>query len=128
MIKALSERNFLVYAAQHYTNSQCMVNQEFYDDLNRFKYIKRLFKRYRETGELKERLALNHIIVIYNVFEREAATRMLFFKLKGFYDCLVPFLVFLSYMPEQVHLSEVDTIRLTDITMDPSIVSILRKI
>ena len=103
MIEQLDETNALLYAAKHYDNPQCFDTLEFYEDLSRFKYLKRLFKRYEETGELKERLILNHLIVIYNVFGPEAGTRLLFLKLNGFYHYLKPFLELIGYMPETVY-------------------------
>lgn len=125
----LDESNFFIFAAHHYQNP-CFDTVEFYDDLQKLKYIKRLFNRYEETGDLKERLILNHIVVLYNVFGVEAATRMLFFKLEGYYHYLKPFLVLLNYMPEvifNIGLQGKD-IRSTDISMDPKIVDLLRKI
>ena len=76
----IDETNFMLYAARHYNNPSCFDTLEFYEDLNRFKYIKRLFSRYDESGELKERLILNHIIILYNLFGIDATTRLLFFK------------------------------------------------
>ena len=130
MITRLDETNFLLYAAKHYDNPSCFDTLEFYEDLNRFKYLKRLFSRYDETGELKERLILNHIIVLYNLFGVEAATRMLFFKLKEYYRYLKPFLVFLNYCPERVYCIGIEgkDIIVTDILMDPDIVKALRQI
>ena len=98
--------------------------------MNRFKYIKRLFNRYEETGELKERLIMNHLIVIYNIFGTEAATRLLFLKLRGHYHLLKPFLVLMGYMPEVVHSIGIEgrNIINSDISMDEKIVDILRKI
>lgn len=130
MIDKLDESNFLLYAAKHYDNPSCFDTLEFYEDLNRFKYLKRLFSRYDETGELKERLILNHIIVIYNLFGVEASTRMLFLKLKDYYHYLKPFLIFLNYCPERVVGIGIDnkTVITSDIIMDPLIVEALRKI
>jgi hypothetical protein len=130
MVEKLDETNFLLYAAKHYDNPSCFDTLEFYEDLNRFKYLKRLFSRYEETEELKERLILNHIIVIYNLFGVEPATRMLFFKLKGYYNYLKPFLVFLNYCPDKVYGIGLEnrTIVTSDILMDPVIVKILRGI
>jgi len=126
----LDESNFMLYAARHYDNPSCFDTIEFYEDLNRFKYLKRLLSRYEETGELKERLILNHIIVIYNLFGVSAATRMLFLKLKGFYHLLKPFLVFLNYCPDRVEKVGVEgtTIITSDIQMDETVVAALRKI
>ena len=87
MIETLDDSNFVLYAAKHYDNPQCYDVEEFHDDLKRFKYLKRLLGKYEDTGELRENLILNHIIVLYNVFG-EAATRMLFFKLVGYYSYL----------------------------------------
>ena len=126
----LDESNFFLYAAKHYDNPYCYDTIEFYDDLNRFKYLKRLFSRYQETGELKERLILNHIIVLYNLFGVEPTTRMLFLKLRGFDHYLKPFLVLLNYMPEIVRSIGIEgkDIISSDIRMDQNIVEKLRKI
>ncbi len=129
-LEKLDEGNFLLYAAKHYDNPSCFDTLEFYEDLNRFKYLKRLFSRYEETGELKERLILNHIIVVYNLFGVEASTRMLFLKLKDYYQYLKPFLVFLNYCPDKVIGIGIDnrTIVTSNIQMDLKIVEALRKI
>lgn len=126
----IDETNFLLYAAKNYDNPSCFDTLEFYEDLNRFKYIKRLFSRYEETGDLKERLILNHIIVLYNVFGVPATTRMLFFKLNKYYNYLIPFLVFLNYCPDKVFGIGLEgkTINISDIPMDQTIVAALRKI
>ena len=129
MIDKLDETNFLLYAAKHYDNPQCFDTLEFYEDLARFKYIKRLFNRYEEAGELKERLVLNHLTILYNVFGN-AATKMLFFKLDGYHHMLKPFIVLLGHMPEVIKGIGVQnkTIFSSDIHMDENIVQILRKI
>jgi hypothetical protein len=101
-MEALTDLNFMLYAAKHYNNPQCFDTIEFYDDLKRFKYIKRLLTLYQETGEIRERLILNHIIVLYNLFGITATTRMLFFKLYDYREQLKPFLVLLNYMPDKV--------------------------
>ena len=126
----LDETNFVLYAAKYYDNPSCFDTLEFYEDLNRFKYIKRLFSRYEETGELKERLILNHIIVLYNLFGVEATTRLLFFKLKGYYHCLVPFLFMLNYLPEKVCGIGIEgkNINTADIIVDPGVENALRGI
>jgi hypothetical protein len=102
MFEKLEETNFLLYAAKYYNNPQCFDTTEFYEDLKRFKYIKRLLNKYRKTGDLKERLILNHIIALGNVFGPTPTTRMLFLKLSGMERELKPFLAFLSLMPEKV--------------------------
>lgn len=130
MFEKLDETNALLYAAKHYDNPHCYDTLEFYDDLNRFKYIKRLFNRYEEANDLKERLIINHLTVIYNVFGAEAATRLLFLKLKGYYEFLKPFLVLMGYMPDVVYNIGIDgkNIISSDIHMDEHIVSVLRQI
>lgn len=129
-IEQLDETNFLLYAAKHYDNPHCFDTLEFYEDLNRFKYIKRLFNRYEESGELKERLIINHLTVLYNVFGGEATTRMLFLKLRGHHHYLKPFLILLSYMPEVVKGIGIDgkDYVSSDIVMDEVIVTKLREI
>lgn len=126
----LDETNFLLYAAKFYDNPHCFDTLEFYDDLNRFKYIKRLLNRYEEVGELKERLIINHLTVLYNLFGAEPATRMLFLKLKGHYHLIKPFLVLMGYMPEVVCNIGIEgrNIVSSDIHMDEIIVEILRQI
>ena len=126
----LAHDNFLLYAAKNYNNPQCSDTEEFYDDLNRFKYLKRLFNRFEADGDLKERLILNHIIILYNVFGHPATTRMLFFKLEGQWHLLKPFLVLLGYMPEQIESIGIEnkTILSSDIPMNWHIVNVLRKI
>jgi len=129
MIDKLDESNFMLYAAKHYDNPQCFDTLEFYEDLARFKYIKRLFNRYEESGELKERLIVNHLIILYNVFG-PATTRMLFFKLNGHLHLLKPFIILLGFLPERVTGIGVEnkTIISSDIPMDENIVKLLRKI
>lgn len=130
MNEHLDDANFMLYAAKHYDNPQCYDTIEFYDDLKRFKYLKRLFNRFEETGELKERLILNHLTVLYNVFGPVPATRMLFLKLEGYYHLLKPFLVFLSYMPDEIINIGLPnhSIKNSDITMNQDIVEVLRKL
>ena len=128
MTENLNDSNFLLYAAKHYDNPQCFDTKEFYDDLKRFKYLKRLFNRYKESGELKERLIINHLQILYNLFGVEATTRMLFLMLKKHHDCLKPFLVLFNTMPETVHNIDGVDIRDSSIVMDSHIVEVLRKI
>jgi hypothetical protein len=96
----LTEQTFTLYAIKHYDNPACKGMAEFHDDLKKFRYLKRLFRKYTTGSELKERLIINHLVVLYNLFGPEAATKMLFFKIeKEFWPQLKTFLVFLSYMP-----------------------------
>jgi len=126
----LDESNFLLYAAKHYENTQCYDTIEFYDDLKRFKYIKRLFNRYAEEGDLKERLILNHIIILNNVFGPEATSKMLFLKCRGLEEYLKPFLLFLNILPEKIENVGIDnrTIYTLEIKMNTYILEQLRKI
>jgi hypothetical protein len=130
MIDKLDEFNFLLYAAKHYDNPQCYDTVEFYDDLKRFKYIKRLLNRYVEEGDLKERLILNHIIVLNNVFGPSATVKMLFLKCNGMEPYLKPFLVFLNLLPEKIENIGIEnrTINTNEIKMDEKILEELRKI
>lgn len=121
----INENNFLIYAARFYTNP-IIDSDEFNEDVQRFKYLKRLFSHYEKTGELKERLIINHVIILFNVFGKRAAD-MLFFKLPQYHSLLVPFLVLLHRLPKKVILG--NTIVYTaDIPMDLNIVNKLRKI
>ena len=125
MQENLNESNFLVYAMHHYDNPQCHSLTEFEEDLKKFLYLKKLLSRYRKDGELRERLILNHIIVLYNVFG-ESATNMLFYKVdRDCWDSLVTFLVYLERMPEEL---PVYSIKLSNIKLDEKIISVLRKI
>ena len=126
----IDETNFVLYAAKHYDNPECFDTEEFFSDLKRFKYLKRLFNKYQEGGELKERLIINHIIVLYNVFGVVPATRMLFFRLSGHYEYLKPFLEFLGYLPKTVVNIGITnkTIICSEIVGDETIQKVLRKI
>ncbi|MEK0339006.1 MAG: hypothetical protein QQN46_02105 [Nitrosopumilus sp.] len=102
MLIQLTEDNYTFFAMKSYCNPGCTSVDEFHEDLNRTKYLKRLFRRYDSTGQLRERLILNHIIIFYNVFGVEPATRLLFFKIEEeLHSLLKTFLVYLNYCPEQ---------------------------
>jgi hypothetical protein len=121
----LNENNFLLFAMHNYDNPQCHSMQEFEEDMKKFLYLKKLIGRYKSNGELRERLILNHIIVIYNIFG-PASTRMLFYKIDPEqWDVLVTFLLYLNRMPET--LPEYN-IRLSDIKLDETVIEALRKI
>ena len=118
--KELTEKNLLLYAAKHYSNPTFSDIEDFHEDLKRFKYIKRLFNSYLETDDLSERLILNHLIVIFNMFGIEAALNILDLKLEEKHWPIVkPFLIFLKYIKNDQY---------TGITMDPTVVEALRKI
>ena len=100
MFEKLTKDNIMMYAIQHYHNPSCEGMSEFKDDIKRFKYIKRLFRKYEETGILKERLLLNHIIVLNNLFGAEASSTLLFFKTEQtHWPALKGILEFLNIMP-----------------------------
>ena len=125
----LNDKNYLMFAMKYYNNPQCTSVEEFHEDLNKIKYVKRLFNRFLDTGELRTILILNHLIVIYNVFENEAATRMLFFRVeKKFYSILKPFLIFLNRLPETVRGIDSSDIQTSHIPLNESTIKELRKI
>ena len=108
----LDENNFLLFAIKNYENPQAVTKEDFEKDLNHFKYIKRLLKRYKREGELKTHLLLNHFIILYNIFG-EATTPMLFFKIdKELWPILKSFIIFLNRLPEypktELHDIQVD--------------------
>ena len=121
----LTNENYLMFALLHYDNPHCVDIKEYFEDVRKLKYIKRLFNRYKEDGVMKERLILNHLISFYNVFDNEAATRLLFFRVGTEYHSLLKtFLVYLNRMPEQVN----ENLYADSIKLDDKIIEILRKI
>jgi hypothetical protein len=124
----LTSENFLLYAVKAYDKPNCIMS-EFKEDMKRFNYLKRLFRRYRKMGELRERLVINHLVVIYNVFGVEVATRMLFYKIsKEDYSALKTYLLFLNYMPAVVHGIKDRDIISSEIPVDMKIAEVLREI
>ena len=122
----LTNENIMMYAVKAYDKPSCVMS-EFKDDMKKFNYLKRLFKRYRKLGEVKEQLVLNHIVVLYNVFGAEVVTRLLFFKVaKDDYSALKTYLLFLSCMPERVKGIKGHDIISSDIPVDMTIAEILR--
>ena len=125
----LNDDTFLMYAMREYNNMQCTDIEEFYDDLKKIKYIKRLFNSYRNNGQLKERLILNHLIIFYNVFNVQAGTRILFYKIeKDFWPILKTFLIYLDRMPDKIDSIRGEIILTSDIQLDDGIISRLRTI
>lgn len=121
-----TEENFLVYCMQNYDNPHCHDIAEFEEDLKRFQYLRKLFGRYKSTGELKDRLILNHLIILYNCFGSKT-TALLFLKLEDFHDCLSPFISYLNYMPELVHYNQ-KIINTSNIVHDSIITQKLKEI
>ena len=123
----LTNDNILIYAVKAYDKPNCIMS-EFKEDMKRFNYLKRLFKRYRKVGELREQLVLNHLVVICNVFGPEVSTRLLFFKMsKDDYPVLKTYLLFLSCMPERVKGIKGHDIISSEIPVDMTIAEVLRK-
>jgi hypothetical protein len=128
MITDLNDDNFLIFAMKAYDRPNVLMS-EFEEDINRIKYVKRLVKRYRINGELKERLILNHIIILGNVFGVEATVRMLFLKLDSEdYTILKTFLLYLNYMPKFVSVINGHNIHSSDISVDVFVGKRLRDI
>jgi hypothetical protein len=116
----LTKNNFLLYAAKHYHNPTCIDEEEFFEDLNRFKYLKRLMNKYKQSGEISERLVLNHLIVILNVFGNEAGIEMLANRIElEHWNALKPFLIFLRAIKYD---------EITGIEMDKYVISKLREL
>lgn len=124
MKERLCPNNFVMYAMKMYSNPLCTGIDEFKEDVCRVKYIKRLLIKYKKNGDLKERLVLNHLIILQNVFGAEACTRILFYKLpRELHSCLKTFLDYLQYLPPSI--PEVD---LNKIHIDQKIQKILQRL
>lgn len=128
--EVLTSKNFIFFCIKNYKNTQCTGIDEFNEDIKRLKYIKKLLTRYEQTGELKERLILNHLIILSNVFEPEFLARILTLKMRDYLKFLKPFLVLLSILPEEIKNVEVKgAVIVTDeIEMDNYIVQKLREL
>lgn len=125
MQERLNESNFLLYAMKHYDNPQCQLIEEFEEDLKKFLYLKKLLARYSRDSDLKERLILNHIIILYNLFN-DAATNMLFYKIEEeYWPILITFLTYLNRMPDTVPNYSIIA---SEIALDQNIIDRLRKI
>jgi hypothetical protein len=114
----LNSDNFILYAMKMYNSTSSIGLHEFYDDMNRIKYVKRLLIKYKKNHDLKERLILNHIIILQNVFGAEACTRILFYKIhKDLHSYLKSFLAYLQYLPKYIPEVDINTIN-TDHRID----------
>jgi hypothetical protein len=128
MFDDLNDNNFMLYAAKVYDKPNAVMS-EFEEDINRILYIKRLLTKYDTSGVLKERLILNHLVILYNVFGVEAATRILFFKLdEEDYKILKPFLMFLNFLPKIVYGIRGKNIITNDIKLDTGAIECLRNL
>ena len=111
MYEKITVANWVMFAMRNYDNPQCEGEEEFYEDIKRFKYLKRLFKKYYESGNLKERLILNHMIILSNVFGVQAASTLLIFKLEQeYWPAMKSFMTFLNMLPE----TELQEIKMDD--------------
>lgn len=120
LFDTLNDDNFLLYAAKNYYNPRCIDAEEFYEDLNRLTYIKRLVNRYNRGGDLSERLVLNHITIILNVFGIKPGIKMIEYKIgMNNWHIIKPFLVFINAIENNGY---------TGIVMDPEVIDKLRKI
>ena len=120
MYEKITNDNVIMFAIKHYDNPQCEGEKEFYDDMKRFKYIKRLLRKYDDSGVLKERLLLNHIIVLNNLFGPEACVTLLLFKVqKEYWDTLKSFLLYLNIIRED---------ELQEVKENKDVLEILRKL
>lgn len=128
MIKVdLTEDNFEYFAIRHYDDPNCQGLHEFREDMQRFKYLNRLLNKYEECGEMRTNLVLNHIVVLYNLFN-DAATNMLFYRVaEKHWPILVPFLIFIERLPSDIHLSAKRSIKDSDVAIDMNVVTILRE-
>lgn len=127
-VESLTEDNFILYAAKYYENINCSDTKEFLEDLERIIYIKKIFNKYKKTGQIQHRLILNHLIVLYNVFNKDGLNRILFLRLDKYHSILKPFLLFLNTLPEVVLNINNNNIYTNDIIMDEGIIKILRQI
>ena len=128
-LEIINDKNFFLFCASHYNNYQFSSTDDFFQDLKRIKYIKKLITRYVKTGELKERLILNHIIVLNNCFGPDITCKILFLKVKKGLVYIKPFLVFLNILPEKIYnVGGVKVIDTNLISMDNNIIEALRNI
>lgn len=122
----LTDENFLLYAIKNYNNPSCSGMKEFQDDIKKFKYIKRLLRKYKKTGDVSEKLILNHIILLYNVFGTFIVPS-LFFKIEHeHWSQIKTFLVFLNYLPDNYKID--DTVDEAEIPLDNFLINKLRKL
>jgi hypothetical protein len=129
MHEQITEENFLRYCAKHYDGGLLATVEDFKDDLSKIKYIKKLITRYRMNGILKERLILNHIIVLNNMFGANVTPRMLFFKLSSDFDVIKPMLVSINIMPDMFrYIGEYDTVLAESIPIDMDVHRALERI
>ena len=129
MYEHLNDDNYLIFCAKHYKNPQSYSTEEFFEDIQRIKYVKKLITRYIQYGDLKERLILNHLIILLNVFGPEQLPRIIYLKCKPQFRYLKPFLLLLNILPTKIYNINTEmTIDLDGISMDQNIIATLRAI
>ena len=126
LLMIIDDESFLFYAGKYYDMKRAVSSEEFSEDVKRFQYLKRLFKRYDRDEELRVRLILNHLIILYNCFGLHA-TPMLFYKLEGYHQYLKPFLMYMNYLPKEVRYAD-NVVFTPDIPMEMNIIKHLREI
>ena len=129
MPEPLSDSNFILFAARSYDNPGCFDTNEFYDDLGRFKYIKKLLSSYKKTGVIKQRLILNHIIILSNVFGKLNAFKMLYIKMPEYKEQIKTFFLFMEFCPvilDNMYLENIN-IEVEEIEIDNFVLSKLKE-
>lgn len=129
-LEPLTEANWVLYAMREYFNPSCHSTDEFFEDMKRLKYVKKLLTHYERSGELKERLILNHLILLGNVLGPRGLVRLLFLKMPGQLAVLKPFLIQLNVLPKEIRGIGRDskTYYTDDIGLDQGVIDALRKI
>jgi len=128
LVNNLTNDNFLIESAKHYRNIQCGSTEEFLSDLKRLKYLKKIITRYSTSGLIDERLVLNHIIILYNVFGAEFLARMLILKMYNQMKYLKPFLLYLNILPNVIKCVNEKNLSTVEFPMDVGIIDKLREI
>lgn len=129
ILEPLTHKNYFLYCAKHYDNAHCIDIDEFREDLNRIKYIKKLITRYEQKGELRHQLILNHVLTLYNVFGAQHLPRIFYLKMKNQIKYVTPFLIMLNCMPDQLYNIDDEKVIYTDEwPIDNNIARIVRQI
>ena len=123
----LTSNNYDLYAAKMYNNPECVDTEEFNEDLAKIKYIKRLFNRYTNDGDLKSRLIINHFVVLFNVFGIIPTTRLLFLRLPEHHDLIKTVLIFFNQCPVEVEIDDGKTVNVSQINFVPEVLSKLKE-
>jgi len=128
LVDNLTDENFIIFCSKAYDDSSALSDEEFFDDLSRLKNIRKLLNRYKTTGEINERLILNHLIILSNVFSRDILVKIVWLKLYDFLPIIKPFMIALGLLPVVVYKVNGKDYLTDDVEMDESIIKILRKI